>query len=110
MKRKSDFIMQNVGGENLLVPVGAQVLATNGLVSLNATGCCLWELLAQDRSVEDLAGALTERFDVDIQRARADVQVFLDEIRRIGLLEQSPDAPPILSEPAASPRSDFDRE
>ena len=110
MKRKSDFILQNVGGENLLVPIGKQVLDTNGLVTLNATGCCLWELLTQDRSVEDLAGALTEKFEVDIQRARADVQLFLDEITRIGLLEQSPDALPILSEPAASPRSDFERE
>jgi len=26
MKRKADFIMQNVGGENLLVPLGAQVM------------------------------------------------------------------------------------
>jgi hypothetical protein len=87
MKRKSDFILQNVGGENLLVPLGGQVLDTNGLVTLNATGRCLWELLAQDRSVEDLAGALTNEFEVDIQHARADVQVFLDEVARIGLLE-----------------------
>ena len=87
MKRKSDFILQNVGGEHLLVPIGAQVLDTSGLVTLNATGRCLWELLAQERSVEDLAGALTERFDVDIQRARADVQVLLDEVTRISLLE-----------------------
>ena len=87
MKRKSDFTMQSVGGENLLVPLGAQVLDTNGLVTLNATGRCLWELLAQDRSVEDLAGALTEKFEVDIQSARTDVQVFLEEITRIGLLE-----------------------
>ncbi len=87
MKRKADFVMRNVGGENLLVPIGRQVLDTNGLVTLNATGSCLWELLAQDRSVEELAAALTEKFEVDIERARADVQVFLEEITRIGLLE-----------------------
>jgi hypothetical protein len=88
MKRKADFVMQNVGGENLLVPIGGQVLDTNGLVTLNATGRCLWELLAQERSVEDLAGALTEKFEVDGERAKADVQAFLDEITRIGLLEK----------------------
>ena len=88
MKRKADFVMQNVGGENLLVPIGGQVLDTNGLVTLNATGRCLWELLAQDRSAEELAGVLTEKFEVDLQRARADVQAFLEEITRIGLLEK----------------------
>ncbi len=87
MKRKSDFMMQNVGGENLLVPLGAQVMDLNGLITLNATGRCLWELLAQDRSVEELAAALLEKFEVDIQSARTDVQVFLEEITRIGLLE-----------------------
>jgi hypothetical protein len=102
VKRKSDFILQNVGGENLLVPIGAQVLDTNGLITLNATGRCLWELLAQDCSPEDLAGALTERFDVDIQRARADVQVFIDEVSRIGILDESPDLAQNFSEPAAA--------
>ncbi len=87
MKRKSDFVMQNVAGENLLVPIGAQVMDLNGLVTLNATGACLWECLAQDRSVEELAGALTEKFDVDNERACADVQGFLEEVTRIGLLE-----------------------
>lgn len=88
MKRKSDFMMQNVGGENLLVPLGSQVVDMNGLVTLNATGRCVWELLAQDRSVDELAAAVTERFDVDRERARADVQTFLDEIARMGLLEK----------------------
>jgi hypothetical protein len=87
VKRKPDFILQNVAGENLLVPIGGQVLDTNGLITLNVTGRCLWELLAVDRSVEDLAAGLIEEFEVDTQRARADVQVFLEEITRIGLLE-----------------------
>ena len=87
MKRKADFVLQNVAGENLLVPIGAQVMDLNGLITLNAAGRYLWELLAEDRSLDHLAGALTERFDVGLERARADAQVFLDEIAHIGLLE-----------------------
>jgi hypothetical protein len=79
--------MRNVGGENVLVPLGAQVADLNGLVTLNATGCCLWELLAEDRSVDDLTAALAERFDADSECVRADVQAFADEITRLGLLE-----------------------
>ena len=88
MKRKADFIMQNVGGENLLVPLGAQVMDMNGLIILNDTGACVWELLAQDRTVDELASAVAEQFDVDAATAHADVQAFLDEIARLGLLEQ----------------------
>jgi hypothetical protein len=88
VKRKEGFVMQNVGGENLLVPLGAQVMDLNGLVILNDTGACVWELLTQERSVDDLAGAIAEQFDVDTERARADVQTFLDEIARLGLLKE----------------------
>ena len=88
MKRKDGFLMQDVAGENLLLPLGSQVLDTNGILTLNATARCVWELLAEDRSVDELAAVVVERFDVDSQRARADVQTFLDEIARLGLLAQ----------------------
>lgn len=87
MKRKADFIMQNVGGENLLVPLGAQVLDLNGLITLNDTAACVWELLAHECSLDKLAAAVAERFDVAAATARADVQTFVDEITRLGLLE-----------------------
>ena len=45
MKRKADFMMENVGGEYLIVPLGAQVMDMNGIITLNATGAHLWELL-----------------------------------------------------------------
>jgi hypothetical protein len=88
MKRKADFLMQNIGGENLLVPLGAQVMDLNGIVILNDTAACVWELLAQDRTVDELASAVAEQFDVDAITAHTDVQTFLDEIARLGLLEK----------------------
>ena len=87
MKRKNDFIMQDVGGENLLVPLGAQVMDLNGLITLNSTAACVWELLAAERSLDELTAAVAERFDIDPETARADVQIFVHEIAKIGLLE-----------------------
>ena len=87
MKRKLDVMMQNVAGENLLVPLGAQVMDLNGLFTLNDTAACVWELLAQERTLDELAAAVAKRFDVAAEIARADVQTFVDEIARMGLLE-----------------------
>ena len=87
MKRKADFIMQNVGGENLLVPLGAQVMDLNGLITLNDTAACVWELLAQERTADELTAAVAERFDVTPERAHADVQTFVDEIAKMGVIE-----------------------
>jgi hypothetical protein len=87
MKRKTDFIMQNVGGENLLVPLGAKVMDLNGLIILNDTAACVWKLLAHERAVDELTATVAERFDVTPERARVDVQTFVDEIAKMGLIE-----------------------
>ena len=87
MKRKSDFIRVNIADEKLLVPVGTQVMVLNGLITLNNTADCAWELLAKERSLDELAAAFAERFDITLERASADVQTFVDEIARLGLLE-----------------------
>lgn len=88
MKRKADFLMQNIGDEYLLVPLGAQVMDLNGIVTLNDTAACVWELLADERTINELATAVTEHFDVAPERALTDVQSFIEEITRIGLIEQ----------------------
>ena len=80
-------MMQNIGGENLLVPLGAQVMDLNGLIILNDTAACAWELLAEERMLDELAVAVAEQFDVAAEIARADLRIFVDEITRLGLLE-----------------------
>jgi len=87
MKRKDDFVMRNVGGENLLVPLGAQVMDMNAIITLNTTSGYIWSLLDQDRSIDELSTAVAERFEVDPARARADIEKFLTEIADLGLLQ-----------------------
>jgi hypothetical protein len=87
MKRSEDFLLQKVWGQDLLVPLGAKVMDMNSLITLNATGRRVWELLAEDHSLEYLVAEVVEQFDVDRERARADVQAFLDDLGRLGLLE-----------------------
>ncbi len=87
MKRSEKFMLQNVGGVALLTPLGAQVMEMNGLVILNDTACCVWELLAEERTLDELTAIVVERFAVEPVRARADVQTFLDEIAPLGMVD-----------------------
>jgi hypothetical protein len=87
MKRNPDFLLQRVGDQDLLVPLGRRVLDMNAVITLNPAGRLLWELLAEDRSVECLATEVAKHFGIDADRARADVLAFLDELGRIGLLK-----------------------
>ncbi|MBA4417734.1 MAG: PqqD family protein [Syntrophus sp. (in: bacteria)] len=86
MKRKDDFVLRNVGGTSLLVPLGAQVRSTNAIVALNETGRYVWTLLQEDKSIDDLADAVVSRFDVDRYQACSDVRYFLEELTDAGFL------------------------
>lgn len=87
MKRKADFRMRKVGGENVLLPLGSEAIGMNGLLTMSDTAAQAWDLLAEERTLGDLTAAVMERFDVDAGIARADMQVFVDELARLGLLE-----------------------
>lgn len=86
MRHKENFLLQNVGGENLLVPLGSEVMDINGIITLNRTAAYLWALLDENRSEDDLAIAVAGHFAVDREQALADVRIFLDELGKKGML------------------------
>ena len=87
MKRKDNFVMQNVAGEYLLVPLGEKVMDMNAVITLNSTSAHIWSLLDRDRTIDELTAAVVERFDVDQARAHTDIEKFLKKIAELGLLQ-----------------------
>lgn len=86
MKRSEDFLLRDVAGTLVIVPVGAAVSAFPGMITLNATAAYLWELLAQEQTVESLAAGLMERYEVDAEKATADVVAFLEQLKPTGAI------------------------
>lgn len=86
MKLKHEFVLREVAGETILVPVGAATLSLNGMLVLNGSGRFLWEQLPAAETEETLVKALLEEYEVDEATARTDVSEFLEEIRKLGIL------------------------
>lgn len=86
MKRNEDFLLRDVAGSLVIVPVGAAVTAFPGMITLNATAAFLWELLETEQTVDSLVAGLMDRYEVDADRARADVLAFLERLQPTGAL------------------------
>lgn len=86
MKRSSDFLLRDVAGTLVIVPVGAAVSAFPGMITLNATGAYIWELLESEQTVQSLADALVARYQVSAEKASADVEAFLERLKPTGAL------------------------
>ena len=83
--RRSDaFVSRRVADEMLLIPVGTRAThprhRAGDLCALNETGEYLWSQLASPQGVEDLVRNLIQYFDVDAERARADVERFVADL------------------------------
>lgn len=86
MKRSENFLLRDVAGTLVIVPVGAAVSAFPGMITLNDTAAYLWELLEQEQTVASLAAGLMDRYEVDKEKATADVEAFLEKLKPTGAI------------------------
>lgn len=88
MKIKEGFLLRQVGGNNIVVPVGAQAVDFRCIITLNEVGAFLWQKLAVDATVADLVAALLAEYDVTAAIATADVERFVANLREKNLLDE----------------------
>ncbi len=87
MKIKEGFILRNVAGSFVVVPIGEATLDFNGMMNLNETGAFLFEKMIDGITREDLIKALTDEYDVDEETATKDVDVFIEKVKKEDLFE-----------------------
>lgn len=63
------------------------LLIPEGMMTLNETAAAALALVDGSRSVEQIVEALGERFDVDSQRVRTDVETLLQRLADRGLVD-----------------------
>ena len=87
MKIKNGFVVREVGGENVVVPVGEMSKVFHGMINLNETGAFLWKFFSEEHTLEEGVAALLNEYDVDEAVARGDVEKFVETIETHGFAE-----------------------
>lgn len=87
MKIKEGFILRNVAGNNVVVPIGQATIDFNGMMSLNDTGAFLFGKLIEGISREDLIKAVMEEYGIEEELAEKDVDSFIGKVEREDLFE-----------------------
>ena len=86
MKRSENFVLSEVAGTKVLVPIGDAAVTFPGMVTMNGAGTLIWEQLAQEKTLEQLAEAMVEHYAVDLETARADAEAFVNKLIPIGAI------------------------
>ena len=86
MRRNENFILRQTADLTIILPVGEASVHFPGMISVNETGAMLWELLRAPCNAQSLALEFTRVYEVELERARRAVDVFLEQLRRAGAL------------------------
>ena len=86
MKLKYEFAVREIMGEYVMVPLGEGALKFAGMISTSETGALLVDALKNDVTRQDLLERMLEVYDVEEADAAADLDEFLDRLRKLDLL------------------------
>jgi hypothetical protein len=87
MNLKEDFMLREVAGQWLLVPIGSNVVNVNGIITLSESGAVIWKALENGTTDEnELAGALLDEYEIDTETALESVREFLSGLKEKGIL------------------------
>ena len=86
MKIEKEFVLREIAGEHILIPVGSTALELNGLITVNDVGVFIWKLLQEDITLEDIVQAILNEYEVEESVARKDAEDFLDVLRENKIL------------------------
>ena len=88
MKIKSGFVLREIAGQYMAVPVGERVNELHGMIALNETGAFIWKLLENEKAEYELAGALTEEYDISFSDALEAIKEFHEMMKQAHVLEK----------------------
>lgn len=86
MKINGEFVLRQVAGDSILIPVGETALKFNGIITLDKVGGLIWSALEQGAERETILQQILDRFDVDRERAEQDLDEFLGQMEQAGFL------------------------
>ncbi len=87
MKISKEFILREIAGEYILVPVGKTALTFNGLVTVNEVGALIWGMLEKGSDVSTIVNGILDEYDVDEQTATADVLEFISYLKSNNIID-----------------------
>lgn len=90
MKIQDGYVLREIAGQFMAIPIGSRVKDLHGLIALNETGAFLWKLLSsKDCDIYYLTNSLTSEYDVTDSDAQTAVTGFIEMLNQEKLLENN---------------------
>ena len=86
MKINENYILKNIAGTAVVVPVGEAVNDIKGMITLNGPAEIIWKGLLSDKSIDCIVEEIKAEYDAPEDVIRNDVDAFLNKLRAYKIL------------------------
>lgn len=87
MKIKDGFMLREIAGQWVVVPLGSRVVEFNSIMTLTESGAILWRMMEKGSGEDEMIKALLAEYDVDESVVREDVHAFVESVVDKGICE-----------------------
>ncbi len=86
MKLNENFILKNIAGTAVVVPVGEAVKDIKGMITLNGPAEIIWKGLQNGQNIDSIIAEIKTEYDASEDVIRNDVDAFLNKLRTYKIL------------------------
>lgn len=88
MRLNGEYVLREIMGEYVVVPIQTAESQFSGLLTLNEAGAFLWSQLQSAKNVDELCECMCREYEVDEAAARTDVKEFLEKLAECHILQE----------------------
>lgn len=87
MKISSNYVIREIAGDYIIVPIGQAVFDFQGLITVNEIGAFIWKLLQEnDLTLNEIETAIKDECEVESSIVKKDVIDFLNQLIKYRIL------------------------
>lgn len=88
MKIKNGFILRKFSDKIVAVATDEMADYDNTFIKMNSTGEFVWNVMQNDVTYDFIIKSLLDKYDIDKETAKNDLDEFLATIKKAGLLDE----------------------
>ena len=88
MKINDSFILKEVAGNYVVIPVDDDVLDFNGVITVNEVGAIIWKGIEDGKSKKDIIDLIMKEYDIDEATVTKDIDEFVSNLAQKNIITE----------------------
>ena len=87
MRIRGEYVLREIGGDHILIPIGNTAMEMNGLITMDEVGIEIWKGIEKHLSEREILQDILDKYEVEAEEAERDMMDFIKKLKDADLVE-----------------------